>query len=990
LLTPERNSIVAVIGQSMNRRGHPLRFHIATAFTALVLAIGVITAWLSYSRSSRLLETSAVSLATRSTREGGAELERVLAPVRGAVRLLALQPVVAAPSLATRMQWLDSFIEALRLTDTVVSYYIGYADGDFFLVRRVAPGNEATFGAPPGTRFVVQSVERGGGEAEPVSRFIYLDERLGRIGSALRPQALAFDPRVRPWYVAAMGAEGVARTDPYVFFTNGKIGSTVAVRARDRRAVVAADVELDALSQMLARQRVTPSSQVVLFDNAGRVMGRDNATADVVARQPDGGVRPATLGELGDPALSRLATFDLGRAGQPGAPPVVAHAHVGGRAVMLTLARLDLDDRLPVFLGFAIPTDELLGEARKLRNQTLLVTVVLIMLAVLLALWLAYLIARPLSRLAAETEVIRHFDFSRPIAISSAVREVDDLAITLDQMKSTMGLFLEITAEVAAEADFERLLPRLLEETARAVGAEGGMLYLVGSEADRLYPAAALHRGARLEVDAQVGMALSGAPFGLAAAIDEHRPVVGGLRDDEWESAGLAADKGDTDSVIAVPLFSRAQVLVGGLVLFSRTAADPARLAFIAALSGFAAVSLEARGLIRAQKALFDAFLRLLAGAIDAKSPYTGGHCARVPELARMLAQAACAATEGPYRDFRLDPEQWEALHLAAWMHDWGKVTTPEYVVDKATKLETVYDRIHEVRTRFEVLKRDAEAACWRAIAAGEASEAAQARLRAEWQALDDDFAFVANCNLGGESMTSAQIERLHSIARRSWLRTLDDRLGIGHEELARKAATTNPPLPVSEPLLADKPEHRIERRESERFGEGNPWGFRMEVPELLYNRGELYNLSIGRGTLTAEERFKISEHVIQTIIMLNALPFPRHLAAVPEFAGGHHEKTDGSGYPKRLGGEQMSPVARMIAIADIFEALTAVDRPYKLGKTLSETLAIMARMRDEHHIDAELFELFLRAGVFRQYAERFMRPGQIDTVEIERYLGAC
>jgi HD-GYP domain-containing protein (c-di-GMP phosphodiesterase class II) len=166
-----------------------------------------------------------------------------------------------------------------------------------------------------------------------------------------------------------------------------------------------------------------------------------------------------------------------------------------------------------------------------------------------------------------------------------------------------------------------------------------------------------------------------------------------------------------------------------------------------------------------------------------------------------------------------------------------------------------------------------------------------------------------------------------------------------------------------------------------------NPWGFRMDVPELLYNKGELYNLAVERGTLSAEERYKINEHIVQTLIMLSQLPFPKHLREVPEIAAGHHEKMDGTGYPKRLTREQMSPVARMMAIADIFEALTAVDRPYKKGKTLSEAIRIMSFMKKEQHIDAELFDLFLRSGAYREYAERFMRPEQIDTVDIDAYL---
>jgi HD-GYP domain-containing protein (c-di-GMP phosphodiesterase class II) len=160
-----------------------------------------------------------------------------------------------------------------------------------------------------------------------------------------------------------------------------------------------------------------------------------------------------------------------------------------------------------------------------------------------------------------------------------------------------------------------------------------------------------------------------------------------------------------------------------------------------------------------------------------------------------------------------------------------------------------------------------------------------------------------------------------------------------------------------------------------------------MEVPDLLYNQGELTNLSVSRGTLTDEERYKINDHIMQTIIMLEGLPFPRKLSRVAEIAGGHHETLDGRGYPRRLTAEQLSIPARIMAIADIFEALTAADRSYKRAKTLSESIAIFAGFRDRQHIDPDLFELFLRSGVYRLYAEAFLKPEQIDEVDIERYL---
>ncbi|MDQ5904904.1 MAG: hypothetical protein QG672_2498, partial [Pseudomonadota bacterium] len=271
--------------------------------------------------------------------------------------------------------------------------------------------------------------------------------------------------------------------------------------------------------------------------------------------------------------------------------------------------------------------------------------------------------------------------------------------------------------------------------------------------------------------------------------------------------------------------------------------------------------------------------------------------------------------------------------------------------------------------------------------AAGTPEHEARATLDESLKRLDDDYAFIAECNEGGEFMAPEKQARLQEIAARTWTRTLDDRIGISHEEAERKARTPATPLPAVEPLLADKPEHLFERRPQDRMPADNQWGFRMPVPELLYNKGELYNLGVARGTLSEEERYKINEHIVQTFIMLSQLPFPKHLRNVPEIAAGHHEKMDGTGYPRKLQREELSPLARMMAIADIFEALTAVDRPYKKGKTLSEAIKIMSFMKKDQHIDPDLFDLFLRSGAYREYAERFMKPEQIDNVDIAAFV---
>ena len=252
---------------------------------------------------------------------------------------------------------------------------------------------------------------------------------------------------------------------------------------------------------------------------------------------------------------------------------------------------------------------------------------------------------------------------------------------------------------------------------------------------------------------------------------------------------------------------------------------------------------------------------------------------------------------------------------------------------------------------------------------------------------LDEEFAFIATCNEGGEFMAPDKMEKLRSIAARTWQRTLDDRLGVSWEEAERMGREAAQPLPVTEPLLADKPEHIISRREQERIPADNKWGFKLKVPQHKYNRGELYNLSISRGTLTEEERYMINDHIVQSIIMLSELPFPAHLKPVPELAGGHHEKMDGTGYPKQLQRDAMSVQARVMAIADIFEALTAADRPYKKGKKLSEAVKIMSFMKKDKHIDPDLFDLFLKSGVYRQFADRYLAPEYIDEVDINVYV---
>lgn len=288
---------------------------------------------------------------------------------------------------------------------------------------------------------------------------------------------------------------------------------------------------------------------------------------------------------------------------------------------------------------------------------------------------------------------------------------------------------------------------------------------------------------------------------------------------------------------------------------------------------------------------------------------------------------------------------------------------------------------------RFEVLKRDAEIDYWKGISQGGDKELLSVELVAKLQQIDSDFEFVGQCNLGSEFMSQQLVDRLEKISKQSWQRTLSDRIGVSWEEDERKQREAEPALPVTENLLMDKLHHVIYRHPKDVLPVDNPWGFKMPTPEYQYNRGELYNLSIVKGTLNNEERYKINEHITQTIIMLRQLKFPKNLSNVEEIAGGHHEKMDGTGYPRKLSKGDMSLTARMMAIADIFEALTASDRPYKKAKSLSEAIKIMGFMKRDQHIDGALFELFLESGIYLDYAVKYLSPEQIDSVDISVYL---
>jgi HD-GYP domain-containing protein (c-di-GMP phosphodiesterase class II) len=510
-----------------------------------------------------------------------------------------------------------------------------------------------------------------------------------------------------------------------------------------------------------------------------------------------------------------------------------------------------------------------------------------------------------------------------------------------------------IGVALSKEQDRDRLVESILLEAKRMCHADGGTLYLV-DKGNKELDFAMIHTDS-LGI-AQGGTTGNAIGLPSIALFNEHgRPNASNVATrayhdrapvhipDAYSATGFdlsgthAFDRRNSYrsvSLLAIPLHnSQGRVLAVLQLINARDEETGEVVPFhpelqrtVIALAAQAGIALDNQELLEDQRKLLDAFIRLLAEAIDAKSPYTGDHCERVPELAVMFVRNLCEATTGPFADFRLTDAEWRELRVAAWLHDCGKVTTPVHVMDKATKLETIHDRIELVLARYEILERDAKLRYHERLTDGIQREKAQDLLNEELSSLRSEREFLKRANVGGEFLDQADQERIREIATR--------RIRQGEEDV---------------PLLS----------------------------------GEMVeNLTISRGTLTREERLIINGHMVQTIRMLERLPFPEDLKRVPEYAGGHHEKMDGSGYPKGLYAGDMSVPARALAIADVFEALTASDRPYKKGKPLSVSLRIMAEMKQHNHLDPELFDEFVTSKVYLQYAERFLKPAQIDAVD--------
>ncbi len=517
----------------------------------------------------------------------------------------------------------------------------------------------------------------------------------------------------------------------------------------------------------------------------------------------------------------------------------------------------------------------------------------------------------------------------------------------LDQIKR----MTQIGVALSAEKNLDRLLEMIVDEARYFTNADGGTLYIMTDDEAALQFAIVQTDSLNIRMGGTSGRITwlsvplkdsDGAPnyanVSAYAALSGEVVNIPDVYDaDGFNFEGTRQFDRNTgyrsQSMLVVPMRNHENTIIGVLQLLN--ARDPVSRLVVPfsleyqgmteSLASQAAVSLTNNRLIHDLEVLLDSFIRSIATAIDEKSPYTGGHVRRVAELTMVIAGRINEISEGPYAGVFFNDDQLKELRLAAWLHDVGKITTPEHVLDKASKLETVFNRMELLRMRFELLRRDHEIEKLKRLvqegqhAPRDASNGSDDFM----QSLEQDYQFLLRDNKGSEPIAEEQVARLKRIAERKYF--MDDQW---------------------RPLLNDD---------------------------------ELKNLSVRRGTLTREERNIINNHAAVTYKMLSQLPFPKHLRHVAIFAAAHHEKIDGTGYPGGLKGDAISLQSRILALADVFEALTAKDRPYKKPITLSQAMKTISLMVQDGHIDADLFELFVNEQIHVDYARKELTPQPSD-----------
>ncbi len=959
-----------MISRKRVKRSYPLHVHITVMFIILVIAISSVQIWIASSTTDKVLLKANDNIFDLTISETKQRLYSHFGPTLGLLEAYSYGDYQALTSSRHQAGKESSLLSLLKGNANIQSYKVVYPNGDWFGAYREINRAVGLLETAQQEEFTVYHFES---ERGVLDQKRYNQQLVMKTSSKM--ENANYDPRDYDWFHQAQQSV-TQMSKPYQLSYFGKNGITL-YRGAENGVVISADVLLEQVSYVMAPKEVVHTSLKLLFDDQGYIYAHNDPLVFEMAPAFRSS-SPLKLSDIKHPLITHIPHIESGHS-------AFQRINFQGNEWIVKLERIESPSGYLMNLLLAIKSEDLLLDAHSIAADSIVVSLFALLLALPSIYYLSQWVSKPIRSATAKAKSIQHFDFKNHFAPESNVTEITELSQALNATQDTIGRFLSITNVIAKEQDLDELQGMVCREIADATLANSTYLYLLSEDGRGLDPQFIWFRTkGYIDVSEVVSIPLDDELLTdeVETFFSKKQPLVIKYNEARSYIPRISAK----DNLLFVPLINRTNEVVGALALgFDEKHKNNVlldNLDLIKTLAGYVAIAIEARSMLHDQKQLLDSFIKVMAGAIDTKSPYTGNHCQRVPEFTKLLTRAAHESQQPEYKHFCMTDDKWEELNIAAWLHDCGKVTTPEHVIDKSTKLETIYNRIHEIRTRFEVIKRDIELNVYRSRFDDQLSMEDQQHISKECSRLDLEYQLVAKANSGNQSLTVEEVSLLERIGQRTWLRTLDDKIGLSQNERALRG---DQPFtqPVLEKLLMNANYHLI------------PWQrtpnqeqrYRLKPTPQQNNLGELYNLTISRGTLNSEERYTIKSHVIETNRMLEQLPFPKHLAEVAKLASTHHETMDGTGYPWGLVKEQIPLQARAMAIADIFEALTSPDRPYKVAKTLSQTLKIMAKMAKNQKIDESLFRLLLTSGTYRQYAQTSLHHAQVDDIDVDQFI---
>lgn len=549
------------------------------------------------------------------------------------------------------------------------------------------------------------------------------------------------------------------------------------------------------------------------------------------------------------------------------------------------------------------------------------------------------------------------YEFSHNLRVNRTLNEVINMISMMaeDQLKHIQQL-TKIGESLSSEKDLDKIFDMILEEGIAFTKSDGATIYKVNEDATALEFEIIFNATLNMRQGGSHGK-VDWPPIPLYE--EDGKPKLSHIVsavyhtkhslvfDDVYQAKGydisgtINFDKSTNyrcKAMLTIPLKDHEDTVLGVIQFINPldedgqvTSFNPEHKAMLSSLASQAAIALSNRRLISNLEELLLEFMRSIAGAIERKSKYSSAHITRVARLTEMMAERINQESEGVFADVQFSEDELKEISMAGWMHDVGKIITPEFVMDKSTKLERTIDGIEIIMQRITTVKTFL-LYIKQKLGKDGFNEFCQKHFPSPMQEqpfvyLDQSASFIQALNIGTECVSDEDIARIHEIAS----------INVHYNDM----------------------------------------------DYYIIDDSDVQNLSIRKGTLNPEEIKTMRDHASITWEMLSQLSFPKKYKNVPYYAATHHEALDGKGYPRGLNEHDLPLQSRIIAIADIFEALTSSDRPYKSPQSLSESLHIMANMVKSGHLDGNLVDFFMDSGLYLTYAHQFMKPAQIDHPDI-------